>query len=55
MKYRVSTDVTIALGADHSEQTFKAGQHTVNEKNRAALERLADMGLAEQVSTAKEE
>lgn len=65
MKYRVPEDVTIDVSTEGvnkdgeytfttKPQSFKAGQYEVTDKNRAALERLADMGLAELVKSAKE-
>lgn len=66
MKFRVLEDVTIDIGVEGvskdgaytfttKPQSFKTGQHEVTDRNRAALERLADMGLAEPVKSAKED
>ena len=54
MKFRVVEDVSIVIGQD-KEQTFKAGVHEAKEANRAALEKLVDLGYAELVKSSSKE
>lgn len=53
-KFKVKEDVSASqqFGPDTE---FKAGVHEATEKNREALERLAELGLAERLKTADKE
>jgi len=48
MKFKVLEDVSLSVGGD-KDQTFKAGVVEPKESNRAALDKLVALGLAEAV------